>query len=123
MSITATAKRHVSDILDCLAQLSNDQVPTRRAWPERCWTSCRTRCGPNPTASGSIPERSQACSSVNQHLLHRRLPLARLSRPHLRPRLVRPFSRPARRSLLPRVEYRSTVRQGRGVDLRSSEGT
>jgi site-specific DNA-methyltransferase (adenine-specific) len=28
MSTTAAAKRHIPDILDCLAQLSNDQVPT-----------------------------------------------------------------------------------------------
>lgn len=28
MSITATSRRHIPDILDCLSQLSNDQVPT-----------------------------------------------------------------------------------------------
>lgn len=28
MSMTATSRRHIPDILDCLAQLSNDEVPT-----------------------------------------------------------------------------------------------
>ena len=64
MTASVTPGQHVPDILDCLAQLSNERCQRRRSWRARCSTCCPERFGRTPTTGGSIRSASPAYSCV-----------------------------------------------------------